>query len=78
MNDAKSYDALSAVALLVGFYEGLLPFAAKLFGWSPALSLPAHMDPPAWWIVAGVALIAAVIALDRLDTAKNRRFGPDA
>jgi hypothetical protein len=34
MDDPKSYDALSAVAFLVGFYEGLLPFAARLFDWS--------------------------------------------
>lgn len=78
MNDAKSYDALSAFALIVGFYEGLLPFPAKLFDWTPVLSIPARMDAPAWWIVSGLVLVAAVVALDRLDTAKKRRFGPDA
>ena len=78
MNDPKCYDALSAIAFLVGFYEGLLPLASKLFGWSPALSVPARIDPPAWWIVAGAVLIAAVFTLARLDDAKTRRFGPDA
>lgn len=78
MDDPKSYDALSAAVFLVGFYEGLLPFAAKIFDWTPALSVPARMDAPAWWIVSAVVLIAAVITLDRLDTAKKRRFEPDA
>ena len=78
MNDPKSYDALSAVTLLIGFYEGLLPFPSKLFGWSPALSLPARIDPPGWWIVAGAVLITAVFTLARVDNAKKRRFGPDA
>jgi hypothetical protein len=30
---------------------------------------------PAWWIVAGVVLIAAIVALDRVDNAKKRHFG---
>jgi hypothetical protein len=78
MDDPKSYDTLSAIALLVGFYEGLLPFPAQLFGFSPLLSLPAHMDAPAWWIVSGLVLIATVVALERLGQAKRRRFGPRA
>lgn len=78
MDDPKSYDALSTLALVVGVYEGLLPFPAKLFDWSPVLSIPARLDAPAWWIVAGVVLIVAATSLDRLDKAKKARFGHDA
>lgn len=78
MNDPKSYDALSSVVFLVGLFEGLLPFPAKLIGFTPLLSLPSRMDAPAWWIVSGAVLIGAVIALDHLDRAKKRRFGSSA
>ncbi|MCP2340319.1 hypothetical protein [Actinomadura rupiterrae] len=77
MNDPKVYDGLQSMVFFAGFYEGLLPFAAKYFGWTPVLSLPSWMPSPAWWIVATAALVAAGVLLVLLDVAKNRRF-PDA
>jgi hypothetical protein len=78
MDEPRDYDAVSAVAFLVGFYEGVLPFVAKVLGWTPFLSVPSRMDAPAWWLVSAAVLVVAVVVLDRTDRAKRRRFGPEA
>lgn len=73
MKDPKSYDALSFLVGWLGIYEGLLPFAAKIFGWHPALALPLRLPNPAWWIVAAVIVVVAFVLLAVLDNAKKRR-----
>ncbi|MEV5570447.1 hypothetical protein AB0L06_10365 [Spirillospora sp. NPDC052269] len=77
MDDPKTYDGLMSIVFFAGFYEGLLPFPAKYFGWKPLLSLPSRMPSPSWWIVAAAALVTATVLLVILDGAKKRRF-PDA
>jgi len=72
MSDPKTFDALSAIVFVVGLYEGLIPFIAKLFDADPALSVPSRMDAPAWWIVAGLVLLVAIVLLERIDRAKRR------
>lgn len=75
--DAKTYDGLMYLCLLAGFWEGLVPFPAKYFGWTPLLSLPSRMPSPIWWIVAAVSLVVAAVALVLLDEAKKRSFPED-
>ncbi|MER8184537.1 hypothetical protein [Kitasatospora sp. NPDC094015] len=77
MNDPKSYDALSALVFVLGVYEGVLPFPARLFDWQPLLSLTVRLSSPAWWIVSGLVVVVATVLLAQLDRAKRRRF-PDA
>lgn len=72
MNSAKDYDQLSTLVFVVGLFEGLLPFAGRLLGFSPLLSLPLRLDAPWWWIVAGVVLVGAAAALIALDEGKKR------
>ncbi|KAA2252978.1 hypothetical protein F0L68_33820 [Solihabitans fulvus] len=75
MRDPKSYDALSSFVGIVGLYEGLIPFPAKIFGWHPLLALPVRLASPAWWIVSGAVLVAAFAALVVIDNAKKRHAG---
>ncbi len=74
MNDPKSYDMISGAALLVGFWEGLVPFPAKAFGWTPIRALPVRMPAPAWWVVSGLVLVVALLVVWRVDAAKKARF----
>jgi branched-subunit amino acid permease len=77
MKDPKTYDLLMVIALLVGIHEGVEPFAAKIFGWHPFLSLPLNLASPAWWIVSGLVIVVAVAVLLLLDAAKRRNTDAD-
>jgi len=65
----KKDDGLSSLVLVVGIYEGVLPFPSRWFGWHPLLSLPTRLDAPAWWIVSGAVVVMAATLLVLLDRA---------
>ncbi|MCP2272057.1 hypothetical protein [Actinokineospora diospyrosa] len=70
--DEKGYDGLQAVVFLVGIYEGLLPFASKVFDWDPFLAFPLRLPAPLWWIVAAAVVVICLVLLELLDRAKKR------
>ncbi|MFI6514367.1 hypothetical protein ACIBF1_02250 [Spirillospora sp. NPDC050679] len=72
MSDTKTYDSVSGAALIIGFYEGVLPFPAKAFDWTPVLCLPRHLDAPYWWIVSAAVLAAAAITVQTMEALKGR------
>jgi hypothetical protein len=74
MDDPKSYDFLMVLVLWIGVHQGLLPFAAKLFGWHhPFLALTLRLPGPAWWIVSALVAIGSFVLLIVIDEAKKRR-----
>jgi hypothetical protein len=74
MDDPKSYDLVMFVVFWIGIHQGLLPFAAKLFGWHrPFLALALHLPGPAWWIVSAIVTLGSFALLIRIDEAKKRR-----
>ena len=77
MSDPKTFDALSAIVFMVGIYEGLIPFVAKLFDATPVLSVPSRLDAPAWWIVSTLVVVVAIVALERIDQAKRRALATE-
>ena len=71
------YDAAAAVVLLVGIYNGLAPFVARLvFDGNLLLALPLRLRAPWWWVTSIAVVIATVVLLALIDRAKQRRF-PD-
>ncbi|PPK69502.1 hypothetical protein V5P93_006851 [Actinokineospora auranticolor] len=70
--DQKAYDGLQTVVLLVGVWEGLIPFVAKIFGWRPFLAFPLHLPDPLWWIVSGAVIVISLVLLELLDRAKKQ------
>lgn len=69
------YDAVSAVVFLVGVYNGIVPFVARLvFDGDPVLAFTLLLPSPWWWIVSLVVIAVAVVLLDLVDTAKQRRL----
>lgn len=77
MKDPKSQDAILTVVLLVGVYEGVMPFVAKLFGWHPVLALPLLLPDPTWWIVSSSVIVVALTLLMGMD-ADRKRHQPGA
>lgn len=73
--DPKTFDAVSGVVFFVGLVEGVLPFLAKATGWTPFFALPRYLDAPLWWIVSALVIVAAVVAIAILETAKRRSVG---
>lgn len=69
------HDRLSAVIFAVAIFEGLLPFAGRLFGFSPLLSLPLRIGSPWWWIVSTAVLLACAALLIVIDEDKRRQAG---
>ncbi|WP_067491027.1 hypothetical protein [Actinomadura hibisca] len=72
MSDPKTHDSISGAALIVGFYEGVLPFPAKAFDWSPVLCLPRHLAAPYWWIVSLGVLAAVAVVIWRMEATKGK------
>ena len=71
------YDAAAAVVLLVGIYNGVAPFVARLvLDGNLLLALPLRLRAPWWWITSIAVVIATVVVLTLIDQAKQRRF-PD-
>jgi hypothetical protein len=73
---AAGYDALSAIVLLVGVYNGLAPFVSRLvFDGELFLAFTLRLPAPWWWI-ASLAVIAVTVALlEVIDRAKKRTTG---
>jgi hypothetical protein len=70
------YDTASALVLLVGIYNGLAPFVARLVLDSDLfLALPLRLPAPWWWIASLAVLALTVAALVALDAAKQRGRG---
>ena len=70
------YDTASALVLLVGVYNGLAPFVARLVLDSDLfLALPLRLPAPWWWIVSLAVLAVTVVALGALDAARRRGRG---
>jgi hypothetical protein len=70
---AAAYDALSAVVFLVGFYNGVAPFVARLvFGGDLLLALTLRLPSPWWWIASLGVIAVAVVLLTLIDSAKQR------
>ena len=72
------YDATSAIVLLVGIYNGVAPFVARLvFDGNLLLALPVRLPAPWWWIASIAVVLATVVLLGLIDQAKTRRFPDD-
>ena len=70
------YDTASALVLLVGVYNGLAPFVARLVLDSDLLlALPLRLPAPWWWIVSLAVLAVTVVAFGALDAARRRGRG---
>ncbi|MGY2066751.1 hypothetical protein [Blastococcus sp. SYSU DS0619] len=73
---AEGYDALSAIVLLVGVYNGIAPFVARLvFGVDLFLAFTLRLPAPWWWIASLAVVVAAAVALGLIDRAKHRTGG---
>lgn len=67
------YDTASDLVLLVGVYNGLAPFVARLVLDSDLfLALPLRLPAPWWWVVSLAVLAVTVAALGALDAARRR------
>ncbi|WP_051114820.1 hypothetical protein [Actinokineospora enzanensis] len=74
--DQRGYDGLQSAVFLVGIWEGLVPFASKVFGWEPSLALPLRLPSPLWWIVSAAVVVLSMAMLEILDRAKRRTATP--
>ena len=67
------YDALSAIVLLAGIYNGIAPFVARLvFDGDLFLAFTLRLPAPWWWIASLAVIVLAVVLLEVIDRAKNR------
>jgi hypothetical protein len=74
-----AYDALSAVVFLLGVYNGIAPFVARLvFDGDLLLAVTLRLPAPWWWISSLAVVVAAVALLESIDRAKQRRLDADA
>jgi hypothetical protein len=72
------YDVASAVVLLAGIYNGVVPFVARLvFDGNQALALPLRLPAPWWWIASLAVVAVTVVLLTLIDQAKERRNAGD-
>ena len=78
MKDARSYDRLSGLVLVLGLMEGLRPLIGLMIGGHGGfLSLATYLSGPARWLTSiGFVALTAVL-LVWIDTAKKRRFPED-
>ncbi|WP_018684994.1 hypothetical protein [Actinokineospora enzanensis] len=70
--DERGYDGLQGLVFLVGIWEGLIPFVARIFDWHPFLAFPLRLPSPLWWIVSGAVVVISMVCLELLDRAKKR------
>jgi hypothetical protein len=74
---ADGYDALSALVLLVGVYNGLAPFVSRLvFGGDLFLAFPLRLPSPWWWLTSLGVVVLTVVLLEWIERAKKRATGP--
>lgn len=76
--DGKSgtgvFDAISAVVFLVGIYNGVAPFIARLvFDGNLLMALPLRLRAPWWWITRLAVIAATIVLLAVIDDAKQRQ-----
>ena len=72
---AAAYDALSAVVFLLGVYNGIAPFVARLvFDGDLLLAVTLRLPAPWWWITSLAVVVAAIALLEAIDRAKQRRL----
>lgn len=75
---AAGFDALSGLVLLVGIYNGLAPFVARLvFDGDLFLAFPLRLPSPWWWLASLAVLVLTVVLLEGIDRAKKRTTGID-
>ena len=73
---AAGYDALSGLVLLVGIYNGLAPFVARLvFGGDLFLAFTLRLPSPWWWLASLGVVVLTVVLLEWIDRAKQRATG---
>lgn len=73
-NGTSGYDALSGLVLLVGVYNGVAPFVARLvFDSDLLLAFPLRLAAPWWWVTSLTVIAVAVVLLAVIDAAKQRR-----
>jgi hypothetical protein len=73
-DSTAAYDAASAVVFLIGIYNGVAPFVARLvFDGNLLLALPLRLPAPWWWITSLAVLVTTVVLLTVIDQAKQRR-----
>jgi hypothetical protein len=73
---AGGYDALSGLVLLVGIYNGVAPFVARLvFGCDLFLAFTLRLPSPWWWIASLAVVVLAVVLLEWIDRLKKRATG---
>jgi hypothetical protein len=69
------YDALSAAVFLLGVYNGIAPFVARLvFDGDLLLAFTLRLPAPWWWIASLVVVAVAIALLEAIDRAKQRRL----
>ena len=75
-SSTAGFEALSGLVLLVGVYNGLLPFVVRLvFGGDQLLlTLTLRLPAPWWWIASLAVLVLTVVALAVIDQAKHRHL----
>ena len=67
------YDALSAIVLLAGVYNGIAPFVSRLlFDGDLFLAFTLRLPAPWWWIASLAVVVLALVLLGLIDRAKNR------
>jgi hypothetical protein len=73
---ASGFDALSGLVFLVGIYNGLAPFVARLvFDGDLFLAFTLRLPSPWWWLASLAVLVLAVVLLEWIDRAKKRATG---
>lgn len=66
-------DALSGLVLLVGLYNGVAPFVARLlFDTDLLLALPLRLAAPWWWLTSLAVIAISFLLLTSIDNAKRR------
>lgn len=73
----RDLDAASGLVFLVGVYNGVLPFGARLFDTTLFLALPTRLPAPWWWLASLAICVATAVTLWWLDQARSRRLEDD-
>ncbi len=76
---AAVYGVASGIVFLVGIYNGIAPFVARLvFGGDDLLlALPLRLQSPWWWLTSIAVLAVSVVLLVVIDEAKKRHLTAD-
>lgn len=73
--DVGGYDVASGAVFLLGLYNGVAPFVARLvFDSDLLLAFTLRLPSPWWWLASLAVIAVALAALIVLDLAKQRRL----